>query len=237
MPNIITPEAILSYPNLFTPRAAAPDSDPKYSASFVFEEETDLSELKRTVLEVVREQWGDDLEGASLSTLETQHGPATFLVADELRLRIPWYDQESVITGKGYPEGSTYINARSGNPPGVVSRIADPNNDGKPAPIVSPSGDVRLADGTVIPQAQEVYAGARARDLLSVYAYDTQGNRGVSFGLSGVQVMGDGERLDGRANAEDMFDADQEATVDLEDLTEPVGADAGEEDDLIDRIG
>lgn len=244
MPNIITPEAILSYPNLFTPRKASPDADAKYSAAFVFEADTDISEIKRTVIQVAQEEWGDDLEGAQISSLETQHGPAYFLVADGgLRVRLPWRDQEAVISEKGYPEGSTFINARSSNPPGIVSLIPDQSNDGKPAPIVTPSGDVRMKDGNVIPGAREVYAGARARGLLSVYAYDVSGNKGVSFGLSGVQVVGDGERLDGRADAADMFEADEDVAGDLSDLTgegeepETAGATAGGDDDLSDLLG
>lgn len=239
MPNLTTLEAILSYPNLFTPRAAMDGGDPKYSSAFVFEEDTDISELKRMVIQTAQEEWGDDLEGASISSLETQHGPAYFLVANGLRVRLPWRDQEDVIAEKGYPEGSTFINARSSNPPGVVSQIPDPSNDGKPAAIVNARGDVRYKDGTVLSGAREVYAGARARGLLSVYAYDVSGNKGVSFGLSGVQIVGDGERLDGRVDAADVFEADEDVAGDLSDLTdeEPAGVGAGEEDDLSDLIG
>lgn len=245
MPNIQTPEAILSYPNLFTPRAGMNDGDdPQYSTAFVFEADTDITELKRTVLQVAREEWGDDLEGAQISSLETQHGPTYFLVADGgLRIRLPWRDQEEVIEDKGYPEGSTFINARSTNPPGVVSVIPDPSNDGKPAQIVNAKGDVRYQDGTVLSGAREVYAGARGRGLLSVYAYDVSGNKGVSFGLNGVQVTGDGERLDGRQNPADVFEADEDVAGDLSDLTdeegeEPAAVGAGEDDDdLSDLIG
>lgn len=225
--NLITPKAILSYPSLFTADSIGDEDEPKYRASFVFEEGTDISELKRTAIEAAQDRWGEELADMEIVTVQTPHGPHLFLKgADGLTVRLPWNDIPERIEDKGYPEGSTYINAKSDNPPGVVSRIKDPSNDGKPAVIVNPSGDVRFSDGTVHPGQRPVYAGAIVRGLLSVYAWDSHGNQGVSFGLSGVQVVDDGERLDGRADPQDEFDADMDASADLSDL----GADAEEGD-------
>lgn len=237
--SIKTPEAILSYTDgLFEPSSAAEGADPRYSVTLVFPEGTDLTELKTEAIKAAKEEWGEELAGAERQVLQTQHGPANFLVAGQLRIRLPWRDAPEDVANKGYPEGSTFVNVRSPNPPGVVSNIADPSNNGKPASIVSRAGDVRLKDGTVIPQARPVYSGCIGRGLLSVFAYTVSGNSGVSFGLSGVQVLDDGERLDGRASAEDEFDAEMEA-ADLSDLTdeEPAGVGAGEDDDLGDLIG
>lgn len=230
--NIITPEAILNWVHVFEPWAANPTDDKKYSCTFIFTEDADLSPLKEAVIEVARNQWGGDLEGASVEYLGAPH-PFPYLVAGDLRIRLPWRDDDGDVADKGYPEGSTFINARSNNPPGVVSNIQDPHNDGKPAKIVNATGDVQLSNGDVLPAQQEVYSGAIGRGLLSVYEY-TQPNTGVSLGLSGVQVLRDGERLDGRANPQDEFDAAMDATADLSDLT---GEGGGDEDDLDDLIG
>ena len=89
-----------------------------------------------------------------------------------------------------YPPGSVYINVRSKQPPGIVSRFA--GEDGRPLRITDPS---------------EVYSGCQVRASLNVFAYDRAGNRGISLGLNNVQKLADGERLDGRLKAEDDFEA------------------------------
>jgi hypothetical protein len=42
---------------------------------------------------------------------------------------------------------------------------------------------------------------------LNAFPYNTQGNKGVSFGLNHVQKIADGEFLGGRSKAEDDFDS------------------------------
>lgn len=228
---LITPEAILSYvKGLFTPSAAAEGADEKYSVTLVFEDGTDLSELKKAAIDAARDKYGDDLDGAEIKVLETAHGPANFLVTPGgLRLRLPWRDHPDDVASKGYPEGSTFVNTRNSSPPGVVSQIPDADGSDRPARIVNANGDVRMADGSIRPAARPVYSGARGFGLLSVFAYDVSGNKGVSFGLQGVQVTGDGERLDGRTPVEDVFSADADAVADLSDMV-------GEDDDSLDDL-
>ena len=55
---------------------------------------------------------------------------------------------------------------------------------------------------------------------MSALAYDNSGNKGVSFSLAGVQIIKDGDRLDGSIAAVDAFDADMDAVADLADLTD-----------------
>ena len=102
---------------------------------------------------------------------------------------------------KGYPAGSVFVNIKSKQAPGIVSIYPGP--DGKPKKITDPA---------------ELYAGCYARASVRAFAYDTQGNKGVSFALNNLQKMGDGERLDGRSRAEDEFEADSSAAADLEDF-------------------
>lgn len=217
MARIITPEAILSYPSLFQPRAAEEGGTPKFSATLIFPAGTDVSDLKKQALAVAQERWGDKLKGAKIRTLETQHGPANFLVAGGLRVRLPWRDAPEDVAGKGYPEGSTFVNARSQSKPGVV--------DGQLNPVTDES---------------RVYPGVIVRASLDFYAYSSSGNNGVAAGLGNIQILRDGDRLDSRVNAADEFDAVAETVADLSDLTgegetAAVGADDG--DDLSDLIG
>jgi hypothetical protein len=76
----------------------------------------------------------------------------------------------------------------------------------------------KLPPGIVDAQRREVLdekdflSGDYCRVSIAAFAYDQKGNKGVSFGLNNIQVIGKGEPL-GRARAEDDFDsyADDEA--------------------------
>lgn len=60
----------------------------------------------------------------------------------------------------------------------------------------------------------EVYSGVYANVSLTAFAYNVDGNKGVSFGLNNVQILGFGENLAGGMKAEDEFD-DEEVEEDL----------------------
>ncbi len=51
----------------------------------------------------------------------------------------------------------------------------------------------------------DYYAGCWSIASVNAYAYDTKGNRGVSFGLVNLQKVGDGDPLGNRAKAEHDF--------------------------------
>lgn len=51
----------------------------------------------------------------------------------------------------------------------------------------------------------DCYSGCMIRVSGNVFAYDYQGNKGLSFGLNNVQVLKKLARLDGRRAAEDEF--------------------------------
>lgn len=89
------------------------------------------------------------------------------------------------------------INFKSKSAPGVVDARAKP-----------------------IMNQMDFYPGCLARVSCYAHAYDTRGNKGVTFLLNNVQKMGDGKKLAGtRMNAEQEFGA----------ITEDSGEDA---DDL-----
>jgi len=102
---------------------------------------------------------------------------------------------------KGYPEGSIFMNVKSKQQPGVVSIYAGP--DGKPAVLTDP---------------KDIYPGAVVKASLRAYAYDVNGNRGVSFSLGNIQKIKDGPRMDGRLSAADEFTAEPRPTADISDL-------------------
>jgi Enterobacter phage Enc34, ssDNA-binding protein len=117
-------------------------------------------------------------------------------------LRSPF---RSGMPSKGHEEGSTFINVRSVQKPGAV--LASAGADGKP---------VRVAPEDV---KEVFYPGCWVRASLAAFAYDTDGNKGVSFALNNIQKLADGDRLDNRVAAEDEFDVDlSQAPADLSDV-------------------
>jgi len=117
---VTTPEAILSYPHLFVPRATAAGKDPKYSCTLIFPEGTDLSALHAAAFRAAIEEYG---EAKAMDMVKTKKLKLPF--------RTDWESKD------GYPENSTFIAVTGNTAPGIVSRFAGP--DGRPALITDPS--------------------------------------------------------------------------------------------------
>lgn len=182
MTKVITPEAIISYPHIFEPQTPPGASEPVYSCALVFLDDVDISEMKTAVTAVAKEKWGDRTKDLIKSG----------------KIRLPFREDGAE---KGYPEGSTFVNVKSKQRPGVVSIYAGAN--GKAAEITDP---------------KEIYPGAVVKASLRPYAYSVNGNNGVAFSLGNLQKIRDGERMDGRLSAADEFTAEPRPTADLSDL-------------------
>lgn len=98
-------------------------------------------------------------------------------------LKTPLRDGDSERPDDEAYAGHWFINANSNTAPGVV----DINRQ----PILDTS---------------EIYSGVYARVSLSLYAFNSNGNRGIACGLQNIQKIRDGESLGGKASAEDDFD-------------------------------
>jgi hypothetical protein len=79
-------------------------------------------------------------------------------------------------------KNSYFINANSKDKPQIVDKNVKP----------------------VLDQS-EVYSGCYGRASISLFAYNTNGNKGVACGLQNLQKLSDGEPLSGRSRAEDDF--------------------------------
>ena len=75
-----------------------------------------------------------------------------------------------------------FINANSATAPGIVD-----------------------ADRQPILERSEVYSGVYGRASINLYAFNSNGNRGVACGLGNIQKVCDGEPLGGRTSASDEF--------------------------------
>lgn len=207
---MITPEAVLSFPALFEPQKASEDADPKYGASLIFTAEAQETPQYKA------------LKRAVVETAKERWGDKAVQMIKKGKLNTPFRDGEDK-SQYGYPEDSKFINAKSNRKPGIVSTIPDPNNGGKPM---------------VIDDEAEIYAGCIVRADVVPFAYDVSGNKGVSFGLNNLQKIRDGERLDSYVPAEDVFEADEDATADLSDLEEEDTDETEDgEDPLEDLVG
>jgi len=202
---LTTPEATLSYPSVFTPRAMNEGETPKYEATFVFGPDADLTEIRQAIRKVGQDKWGEKFQ--------------EMLKSGKVRLplRIDWEE-------KGYPEDSTFFAARSHNKPGVVSVYPSEHDPSKPA---------------LIEDESKIYPGCIVKGLVSCYAY-TKPQPGITFGLEGLQKIRDGERLDGRVNAQSVFEVDESAFAALDnalDSDEETEEPSTESDDIMAMLG
>lgn len=162
----------------------------------------------KMMLVIDKSTWKSDeakaLKAACVAAAEAKFGADAKEKIKKGKLKMPWRDASDYgDEGYGFPfdqEGAVMLNFSSREQPGVVDRKAKP-----------------------LMKESEFYAGCKARVSYGVWAYDTDGNRGVTLFLNNVQKVADGERLAGRPDAEDDFDS-----VPGED-----GADDGDDDDDI----
>ena len=144
-----------------------------------------------------------ELKAAARAAAEARWGDKAKAMLRDKSIRWPFRDGAEK-SGRGYGPGTVFLNVSTTRAPGIVGRYAGP--DGRPKPISD---------------ADELYPGCKVRASLVPFAYDTSGNRGVSFLLNNIQKLGEGERLDGRLDAEDEFDVwDDDEPVDLERVDE-----------------
>lgn len=54
--------------------------------------------------------------------------------------------------------------------------------------------------------ADDWYSGCKVRAVINAFAYDTKGNKGVSFGFSAIQKIADGDNLGGGGADVALFD-------------------------------
>ena len=112
-------------------------------------------------------------EGESKLEGPSKVGPALDVIKTPLR------DGDKERPGDEAYANSYFINANSATAPGIV--------DADRQPIIDRS---------------EVYSGVYGRASINLYAFNSNGNRGIACGLNNLQKMRDGEPLGGKSSAE-----------------------------------
>ena len=59
-------------------------------------------------------------------------------------------------------------------------------------------------------ERSEVYSGVYGRASINLYAFNSNGNRGIACGLNNLQKISDGEPLGGKSRAEDDFSTEDD---------------------------
>ena len=69
-----------------------------------------------------------------------------------------------------------------------------------------------IVDANVQPilERSEVYSGVYGRASINLYAFNSNGNKGIACGLNNLQKIRDGEPLGGKSRAEDDFATEEE---------------------------
>ena len=111
-----------------------------------------------------------------------QAGIAKFGGKIPQNLKLPLRDGDTEREDDENYAGCYFVNANAKTRPGLVD-----------------------AKGREIIDSTEFYSGGYGRASITLYAYNSNGNRGVACGLNNIMKTSDGEPLGGRSKAEDDF--------------------------------
>ena len=188
--SIVTVPFRLAFPEVFTPKAATEGGAEKFSITMLFPKDgsalipampgNGILELRKLALAAVKDKWGEDKTKwpASFKTLDFK----TY-VSPNGKDGWPIRDGD-LVEWDGFPD-QFFARATSRFAPGLVNQ--------KLQPILDKSA---------------VYGGLICRAQINAYAYDTNGNKGVTFGLNNLQILkDDGTIFGGRQNPAEVFDA------------------------------
>lgn len=111
-----------------------------------------------------------------------QEGKAKFGGKVPANLKLPLRDGDIDRPDDEAYRNSYFINANSKDRPQIVDKNIKPILD-----------------------QSEVYSGCYGRASITLFAFNTNGNKGIACGLGNLQKLSDGEPLSGRSRAEEEF--------------------------------
>jgi len=176
----------LCFPHLYSPAVNKqnPAQPPRFSCILLFDKTGTQSAPYQ------------DLRAAVMAAVTEKWGQAKAQDPNFIKsLRFPFRPAAEKDYG-GFDKGEIYISPWTSGEPG------------KAPP------DVVDLNGRKITVPSDVFPGQLARATVRAFAYDSNGNKGVSFGLEHVQIVkADMPRFDGRTNSETAFAAADNAQL------------------------
>jgi hypothetical protein len=172
---VVTGKCRFSFVNAFEPKSFAEGMEPKYSVMLLIPK-SDVGTIERMKKAI---------DAAAQKGLSTKFGGKMPAV---LKTTLKDADKDTNQDGEvlkdiwPYAAGHYVINVSSKNAPQVVD--ADRN------PIMDPT---------------ELYSGCYGRASINFFAYNTNGNKGISAGLGNLQKLEDGEPLGTMTTADQDF--------------------------------
>lgn len=154
----------LSYPHIFKPQKNERGED-RYTLALLLPPDTDFKPIKSALDKAAVEKFGAD----------RSKWPSKMRKPEDV---LQDAEEKYGVQFKGWK----YVNAGSGEPPGVVNAMLEDVSD-----------------------VREAYPGRWARISAAAYGYDNK-TKGVTIGLNNVQLMKHDEPLAGKPRAQNDFD-------------------------------
>lgn len=196
---VFSPLVRMSFPNVFKARAAQPGQAEFFSVAMLFPKDIEASAAKlapamgldkKAFVEFQKKQF-NEMRNAALKCAVAKFGDAAKEWINPKSPKFnpafkwPFANGDLKEQWQGYP-GHLYMRAKTKFAPAVLDRDR--------TPIVGPTAEDKF------------YAGCWGFVTYTCYAYETQGNKGVSFGLQNVMKVADDEKFTGRNAVEDFAD-------------------------------
>lgn len=180
--NIVLPKGKILWSSLFTPRKTRNSTgDPKHEYNHLIPKGADIKVLQEEALRVGKEKFGKAFSDAKGKWPSGIKSPFKRTESND---KLVAGLEDANLKVEDFP---FFVAARSKDKPGVVG----------------PNGKSEGVD------ADQVYPGRWARATVQAFAYDSNGNKGVSFGLINVQLLDNDDELvigGGRVNPESEFE-------------------------------
>lgn len=172
---VVTGKVRFSFVNVFEARAFGEGQTPKYSVMLLIPK-SDIGTIGRIKKAI---------DAAAQKGLMTKFsGKLPAVLKTTLKDADKDTDQDGELFADKWPEtaGHYIINVSSKNQPQIVDAARNP--------IINPV---------------EFYSGCYGRASINFFAYNNNGNKGISAGLNNLQKLEDGESLGGVTTAEQDF--------------------------------
>lgn len=170
---LATPAVTASFINV---DKAKPDDNGtmKFSSTFIFDpakltasDQKRLAAMKALAKKVLVAKFGED-------ALDSNGNPKS-------NFKWPFRDAADLKKHKGFDPGKVFFRSSTEQKPSLGKYVVE-------------GGVAKVVD---VDDAALFYSGALVQAKVTCFAYETKGNKGVSFGLRSIAFIRDGERLDG----------------------------------------